>query len=162
MKIGPFFQVFRTVARGLETFRQELSVVSENMANAQTTRTPQGGPYVPKRVLREAPEPLFWGAMRRVSLPVLVKNPQHRRAGELRLPEESPDLGPRSQVLPSPRFRPEYDPTHPDADANGLVWYPDVNVVEEMARMISANRLYEANLSVFSSVKEMIRKTLEI
>nr|BCX00510.1 MAG: flagellar basal-body rod protein FlgC [Bacteroidota bacterium] len=162
MKIGPFFQLFRTVARGLETYRQELSVVAENMANAQTTRTPQGGPYTPKRVLREAPEAPFWGVMRRVALPVVTTNPLHRRSGELRLPEERPDLGPRSQVLPEARFRPEYDPTHPDADANGMVWYPDINVVEEMARMISASRLYEANLSVFASAKEMIRKTLEI
>jgi flagellar basal-body rod protein FlgC len=54
------------------------------------------------------------------------------------------------------------DPTHPHADAEGYVEYPDVNIVEEMAHMVSANRIYEANLSAVQAAKEMIKRTLEI
>ena len=60
------------------------------------------------------------------------------------------------------RERLEFDPDHPDADADGYVHYPDVNVVDEMARMISANRIYEANLTSVQATKEMIKRSLEI
>ena len=59
-------------------------------------------------------------------------------------------------------LRTEYDPMHPHADENGYVQYPDINVVDEMARMMSANRIYEANLTAVQAAKEMIKRTLEI
>jgi len=56
----------------------------------------------------------------------------------------------------------EYDPEHPDANEQGMVKYPDVDLVEEMTRMVSANRLYEANLSVIEAEKEIIKRSFEI
>ena len=72
------------------------------------------------------------------------------------------DLGPNTEIVEERRIRREYDPTHPHANPEGYVEYPDINVVEEMARMVSANRIYEANLSSVQSAKEIIKRTLEI
>ncbi|MDX1532319.1 MAG: flagellar basal body rod C-terminal domain-containing protein, partial [Rhodothermales bacterium] len=87
---------------------------------------------------------------------------RHLDGVTLRRLEGGGDLGPRTEVVGEDRVRLEYDPTHPDADENGYVHYPDVNVVEEMAHLISANRVYEANLSTVQAAKEMIKRTLEI
>ncbi|HEX7072028.1 MAG TPA: flagellar basal body rod C-terminal domain-containing protein, partial [Rhodothermales bacterium] len=75
---------------------------------------------------------------------------------------EDGDLGPTTEVQEEVALRTVYDPTHPHADANGYVQYPDINVVEEMTQMMSANRIYEANLTVVQAAKEMIKRTLEI
>ena len=69
---------------------------------------------------------------------------------------------PLTEIEAERKIRLEYDPTHPHARADGYVEYPDVNVVEEMTRMISANRIYEANLTAVQAAKEMIKQTLEI
>jgi flagellar basal-body rod protein FlgC len=71
-------------------------------------------------------------------------------------------MGPEFQVKESDNFRFEFDPNHPDADENGMVKYPDVDLVREMTQLISANRMYEANLSSVQAEKEIIRKSLEI
>ena len=72
------------------------------------------------------------------------------------------EAGPQTTVEDQDWERLEYDPSHPDADADGYVHYPDVNVVTEMAGMISANRVYEANLSTLTAAKEMLKRTLEL
>ena len=128
------FSVFRTAARGLEAQRIALGAASENVANAATSRTADGTPYAIKHAVHEA---------------------LYRR-----LPDQ--DLGPETEIAEETRLRLEYDPTHPHANADGYVEYPDVNVVEEMARMMSANRIYEANLSTVQAAKEMIKRMLEI
>ena len=89
-------------------------------------------------------------------------DPRHAAGTSLsrRLPDV--EMGPTTEVQEEVKLRAEYDPTHPHADASGYVHYPDVNVVDEMTRMISANRVYEANLSAVSAAKEMIKRTLEI
>jgi flagellar basal-body rod protein FlgC len=71
-------------------------------------------------------------------------------------------MGPEFRVTESENFRFEFDPNHPDADENGMVKYPDVDLVREMTQLISANRMYEANLSSVQAEKEIIRKSLEI
>ena len=71
-------------------------------------------------------------------------------------------LGPVFEVVEQEKFRYEYDPNHPDADENGMVKYPDIDMVKEMAVMVSANRLYEANLSSIEAEKELLKKSLEI
>ncbi|MEX2657554.1 MAG: flagellar basal body rod C-terminal domain-containing protein [Balneolales bacterium] len=71
-------------------------------------------------------------------------------------------LGPLAQIVETEHFRFEFDPNHPDADENGMVRYPDVNLISEMMRMVSANRLYEANLSAIEAEKQIIKRSLEI
>ena len=160
-----FFSVFRTSARGMEAQRIAMGTASENIANASTTRTADGGPYALKRAVHEAPQ----DELRRFStiageLSTGLQQMDRRHIGGSVLHRTLPDveLGPQTEVQEELRTRLEYDPTHPHANAAGYVEYPDVNVVEEMARMISANRIYEANLTAVSAAKEMIKRTMEI
>jgi len=72
------------------------------------------------------------------------------------------NLGPGLEVVEQDKFRYEYDPNHPDADENGMVRYPDVDLIREMTQMVSANRLYEANLSSIEAEKQIIKRAFEI
>lgn len=165
MPIGPrFFSVFRSSARGLEAQRVAMGVAADNIANASTSRTADGTPYRVRRAVHNA-----GGAGASGRLSALSTNHPLRRTDERHLPglslartARSLDAGPQTQVEELDWERLEYDPSHPDADANGYVHYPDVNVVTEMAGMISANRIYEANLSTLTAAKEMLKRTLDI
>lgn len=164
MEIDRFFSVFKTAGRGLAAQRERISVASENIANANTTRTADGGPYRPKTLRLSAGEGRRFERTLEESL-LQMNTTQVEHMAEPGQPEGeggTEDLGPRAEVVEQERYRFEYDPDHPDADENGMVRYPDVNMVEEMTRMVSANRLYEANLSVIEAEKEIIKRSFEI
>ena len=159
------FSVFRTAARGMQAQRIALGAASENVANATTTRTANGTPYAIKHAVHEAlggRDLRFSHLLNRVRGEMQTSDPRHLGGASLHrhLPEQ--ELGPQTQIAEEVRERLEYDPSHPHANADGYVAYPDVNIVEEMARMMSANRIYEANLSTVRAAKEMIKRTLEI
>ena len=165
MPIGPrFFSVFRVSARGLEAQRVAMGVASENIANATTTSTADGTPYRVRRAVHQAPGPtgLAFGRMLNAEQELRQTDPRHLRGLTMRRFGASADAGPTTTVEELDWERLEYDPEHPDADFDGYVHYPDVNVVTEMASMISANRIYEANLSTLEGAKEMLKRTLEI
>jgi flagellar basal-body rod protein FlgC len=161
-----FSSIFRIAARGLEAQRIALGTHTENIANAKTSRTEDGTPYQIKRAVHEVTQEdytRFSEVLNRSTLDLQgssagasIGDPSLRR----RLPEM--DLGPSTEVAEQLDERLEYDPSHPDADENGYVRYPDINVVEEMSRMMSANRIYEANLSMVSAAKQMAKQTLQI
>ena len=155
---------FRTAARGLEAQRVALGVATENVANATTTRTEAGDPYRPKRAVQTAPTAgrRFESVLRQTGLALQKNDPRHLDGVARVRQRGGAELGPTSEVVADDRERLEYDPSHPDADPDGYVHYPDVNVVDEMARMISANRIYEANLTSVKAAKEMIKRSLEI
>lgn len=161
-----YFSVFQTAARGLEAQRIAMGVASENIANANTSRTADGTPYEIKRAVHEVPEPgydRFGELLSRARTRPMTSDPRHMNGPALRRELSELEMGPLTDVESMPeQTRIEYDPTHPHADENGYVTYPDVNVVEEMARLISANRVYEANLTAVQAAKEMIKRTLEI
>ena len=156
---------FRTAARGLESQRIALSTSTDNIANANTTRTADGQPYALKRAIHRVNGDQFqqFGQLL-ASMRTEMSTPdgKHLGRGDIGRTLSTMELGPETQVVEEIRTRREFDPTHPDADPEGYVHYPDINVVEEMARMVSANRLYEANLSSVQSAKDMIKRTLEI
>ncbi len=165
MLINRLFGVFQTAARGLEAQRKSIATATENIANASTTRTADGTPYNLKRTVHTGSNErynTFAELLNEMQGEMAVSDPRH--FDESTLLGELPDaeLGPTTEIEAEERLRLEYDPSHPHADENGYVAYPDVNVVDEMARMISANRIYEANLSAVQSAKEMIKRTLEI
>ncbi len=164
--VNRFFSVFRTVARGLEAQRRALGASAENLANASTSRTADGTPYAIKRAVHEVADDdfrRFGTLLGQTQTELQRRDPRHLPGSSLRrhFPDQV-DLGPQTEIVEIQRERLEYDPAHPHADANGFVHYPDVNVVEEMARMISANRIYEANLAAFKSAKGMIKETPKI
>ncbi len=132
------FRPIDTAGSGLTAHRLWMDVIAENLANVNTTRTPEGGPYI-RRV------PLFSERL---------DDFMRRGPGDgVRVVEIAEDDQP-------PRLA--YEPDHPDADASGYVAYPNVNVVREMADMMVASRAYEANLAVVESAKTMFNGALEI
>lgn len=122
-----------------------MDVISQNIANADTTRTEEGGPYRRKMVVFTPKEGDFGSALNSAS-----KNLEGAGVQVTEVVEDSSAL------------TPVYNPTHPDADANGYVMMPNVNTVKEMTDMISATRSYEANITVFNAVKQMAQKALDI
>ena len=139
------FRIFRIAASGLTAERLRMDTIANNLANANTTRTPEGGPY-----RRQVP----------VFAPILDR--VMRGGGS---PSGSFSGG-GVQVVgvlsdPSPP-RLVYDPQHPDANADGYVEMPNVHVVKEMVDLITATRAYEANIAALNSAKSMAQRALEI
>lgn len=134
-------------ASGLTAERVRMDVISQNIANVNTTRTSQGGPYRRKLVvLKEIQPDSFQSILDKVKGKYSGKGVEVVQIAE-------DDQTPLREV---------YDPGHPDADQNGYVEYPNVNIVSEMVDMISATRAYEANVTAFNASKAMFQKSLEI
>ncbi len=142
-----FFGSLDTAASGLTAQRLRLDVISQNMANASTTRTENGGPYKRKTVVFEQiqNDVNSFGS-------ILKKKTQSGNNG-VRVAEIIEDASQGTLV---------YDPSHADANEEGYVEMPNVNIVDEMVNMISASRSYEANINSFNSMKSMFTKALEI
>lgn len=138
------FTSLKISSSALEAQRIRLNTISANLANVETTRTPEGGPYKKQEVVfRSAPVP-FSGeldrALKTSAKGVAVAAVQNNPA--------------------PPRL--VYDPNHPDADPQGMVAMPNVNVLEETVDMMSATRNYEANVTAIKAAKRMALKALEI
>ncbi|MFQ6757153.1 MAG: flagellar basal body rod protein FlgC [Deltaproteobacteria bacterium] len=130
----------------LKAERTRLNIAAMNLANANTTRTMEGGPYKAKSVVFAATP------VEGVSFQDAL-NSTTERLRKVEVVQISEDKAPFKEV---------YDPTHPDADANGVVRFPNVNVAEQMVDMMSAKRAYEANVTALDAVKSMALKALEI
>jgi flagellar basal-body rod protein FlgC len=136
------FSAMDVAASGLTAERGRMNIIAANLANAQTTKGPDGQPY--RRL-----DPVF------TSTPVapgtfdsVLKN-----VNEVRLSGVQADTTPGQMV---------YDPGHPDANADGYVQYPNVNVVTEMVNLMTASRAYEAGVSSIESLKSMARDAIKI
>ena len=166
MQLDRFFSSFNTVSRGLEAQRKRMGAAAENIANANTSITEEGEPYRPKRAVQTAPETRysdFYNLLDRMSTSMNSAEGGGQASGpSLERMLDEGRLGPITEIEEEERFRMEYDPSHPHADENGMVRYPDINVVDEMSRMISANRIYEANLTALDASKKMMKNTLQI
>ncbi len=137
------FSAMKVSAGGLSLQRTRMNVISSNLANANTTRTAEGGPYRRKEVVAEAtplPGSQFGSMFDQAIQTVQVK-------------EVKDDAS-------APRM--VYDPGHPDADENGYVAMPNVNTVEEMVDMINASRGFEANATAIQTAKSMAQRAIEI
>ena len=165
------FQAFEISAQGLSAQRARLNVIAANLANAQTTRTPQGGPYRRRVVTVAAGEASGGGglfrrlleAKRALGLTLSRTSVQHFGPAELqrlRGPGETIRHEVAIDDVTPPRL--EYEPGHPDARPDGWVEYPNVEVIREMTDLMAASRAYEANVTVLSSTKAMLKKALEI
>lgn len=126
-----------------ERFRMD--IVAQNIANINTTRTAEGGPYRRKQVVLQE---------RGLSFASTLSGAAYRiKQGGVRVAE----------IVESDKpFTPVYDPAHPDADANGYVLMPNVNNAEEQIDFMAASRAYEANITSLNVVKAMAMKALEI
>ena len=146
------FQSFDVSASGLTAQRLRMDVISENLANVNTTRKVQGdsgsGPYRRKVAVFESREP-----EKKFSEILDSKVSQQNLGQGVRVVRIAETAEPLKMV---------YNPGHPDANADGYVQMPNVNVVTEMVDMISATRAYEANVTALRSTKDMLLKALEI
>lgn len=140
------FTAMNTSSSALTAERTRMNLISSNLANINTTRTPEGGPYKRKDAIFAA-TPLVDGFGR------TLDGAANKYLKQVSVAEIIEDKNP-------PRM--QYDPSHPDADPQGYVAMPNVNVVEEMADMITATRVYEANVMSSQAAKNMALKTLEI
>jgi len=155
---------FQTASQGLALQRERIAAASQNIANARTS-APEGSDniYRPREVVSAAPQTQqFFDLLEGAASGLKTTNSQHMRSADGLVGQRRGGLGPQFEVVEQERFRFEYDPNHPDADENGMVRYPDIDMVKEMAVMVSANRLYEANLSSIEAEKELIKRSLEI
>jgi flagellar basal-body rod protein FlgC len=129
-------------ASGLTAQRQRVEVASSNLANSQTTRTADGGPYRRKDVIfqtssfQDSLSSAINGAVNGVEVSGVVDDPRP--------------------------FDRRYEPGHPDADKDGYVSYPNVSAMEEMANLVEASQSYDANIAAMGVVKTMINRTLDI
>ena len=137
------FRNLEISATALTAERLRMDIISNNIANANTTRTREGGPY-------QRQVPVFAQALDRAlsSQGAVVARPGGGKVVEIRSDNRPPRL--------------VYDPAHPDANDQGYVAYPDINIVTEMVDLIGASRSYEANISAFNAAKDMFRAALEM
>ncbi len=141
-----FFTAMDVSASGLTAERERINVASSNLANAQTTQTAAGGPYKRKEVVLQsvtANEKISGGT---------AGDPARNISG-VKVASINDDKNP-------PRL--EYDPGHPDANADGYVAYPNINGVEEMVDMITASRAYQAGVTALETASTLAERALQI
>jgi flagellar basal-body rod protein FlgC len=148
-----FFGALDISASGLSAERMRMDVVAENLANAQTTRGPNGGPYRRKEVVLATAQ----GDGFRSALAGAVGSVPGQRSSQQ--PGGVQVAGIVEDAAPARRV---YDPGHPDADGQGYVSLPNVNPVTEMVDLISASRAYEANVTAMQTAKTMFTKTFDL
>ncbi|EDO8416850.1 flagellar basal body rod protein FlgC [Campylobacter jejuni] len=149
---------------GLSAQRFRINVISSNIANANTTRTAEGGPYRRREVIFKATDfdKLLNEQINKDNNFLKYENP-------LNDPSSPEEAKPAIQsvvvdkvVRDDKDFRMKYDPSHPDANAEGYVAYPNVNPVIEMADLIEATRAYQANVSAFTSAKTIAQSAIDL
>ncbi|ECQ5952916.1 flagellar basal body rod protein FlgC [Campylobacter jejuni] len=149
---------------GLSAQRFRMNVISSNIANANTTRTAEGGPYRRREVIFKATDfdKLLNEQINKDNNFLKYENP-------LNDPSSPEEAKPTIQsvvvdkvVRDDKDFRMKYDPSHPDANAEGYVAYPNVNPVIEMADLIEATRAYQANVSAFTSAKTIAQSAIDL
>jgi flagellar basal-body rod protein FlgC len=152
-----FLSSFDISGYGLSAQRVRVNTISSNIANAQTTRTEEGGPYRRREVLFKAVD--FQSQLNE-----MLKNDSDMLGYSDPLQEGSLGDKPNPAIMSvivdkivrdDSDFKMKYDPAHPDADANGYVAYPNINPVIEMADLVEATRSYQANVAAFESSKAM-------
>ncbi|MCM2324209.1 MAG: flagellar basal body rod protein FlgC [Oligoflexia bacterium] len=141
-----FFSSMRVSASGLDAQMKRMNTISSNIANAETTRTSEGGPYRKQDAILAAQTD-------RESFGEILQNELDENVQGVQVVDVNRDTRPPRMV---------YNPSHPDANAEGYVAMPNVNTVEEMANMIAAQRSYEANVTAMNAAKQMAQKALEI
>lgn len=141
------FTAISVSASGMDAERTRAELITENLANAETTRTPEGGPYKRKDAVFSA-VPAGDSFADVLSSVASGGGPQGVTVSEVAVDDRDPDR--------------RYMPGHPDADADGYVSFPRINPAEEMVDLMSASRSYQANVAAISSVKDMINRSLDL
>lgn len=138
------FDIFKISASGMKAQRKRMDIAASNLANVQTTNTEEGGPYRKKDVVFKAvdvsDDKSFSGTLSKKAEGVEIESVKE---------SDKP-------------FQLVFNPSHPDANSEGYVTFPNVNLMEEMTDMTAAARAYEANVNVLNTTKDMFLKTLDL
>jgi flagellar basal-body rod protein FlgC len=143
------FKMFAISGAGMAAQRERMSVISGNLANTETTRTVEGGPYRRRDILFQAVP--AEGEFADILSESFFDPPDGLLSVEV--------AGIRQSSRPARQI---FDPHHPDANADGYVALPDINAIEELVDLMSAVRSYEANLTAYNATKGLVRRLLEI
>ncbi len=137
------FSALQVSASGMAAQRTRAEMLVENMANAETTRTPEGGPYRRKDVV-------FTTDIQASPFSAVFQKElgEGVRVADIVVDDRPPDM--------------RYMPGHPDADANGYVAFPKLNPAEEMVDLLNASRSYQSNIAAMSAVKDMLNKSIDL
>jgi len=146
-----FFDGYNVATSGMSAQRERINVVSSNIANAQTTHSKDGGAYKKQNVV-------FEEVLLDTNNKLNKNNKVYKDPNALSLK----GVGVKDIIESKDKPIMKYDPTHPDANKDGYVAYPNINPVIEMTDLIEAMRSYEANVSAFKTQKELDTKTLDI
>jgi flagellar basal-body rod protein FlgC len=177
----PRFRSLGISASGLTAQRARMETIAQNIANADVTRTAEGGPYRRRTAVIETATRDDAGQGRHPAIHGTLKSPVAPFGSA---PFQVPALGDARRSIEIPVVTPDdgmhgvrvagiaedagdqgrlmYEPGHPDADANGYVRYPDIDATQELVQLLDAKRLYEANATVFQTTKSMLRAALDI
>ena len=159
----PLFRTMGIAASGLSAQRARMEVIATNIANAETTRTPEGGPYQRKQLSLQAAAPTAFEDAFALALGVPSVT-----APEIPLPigdaiaDRAAGVEIAGIVTDSTEGPRVFQPGHPDADAEGYVRYPNVRLTDEVIDLMDARRQYEANATVFQAAKQMMRRAIDI
>jgi len=136
------FTTFKICGAGLSAQRKKLDVITSNLANVNTTSTPEGGPYKKKSIVFESAK--------------------LEKGFDAKLEDAVRTVRVKEVTEDNKNFKKVFDPAHPDADKDGFVTLPNVNVMLEMTDLITANRTFEACVTAFDAAKNMALKAMEI
>lgn len=163
------FRAMGLSANGLHAQRVAIDAISMNLANVQTTRTDEGGPYRRRQVvfsdssMDQRFTEMFSKRIEMAGRP-RTTHPNHFPRLDIPFGEDRKERsGVQSEMMEDPSgYQMVYDPSHPDADEGGYLYLPNINVIEEMVNLMKAVRSYEANVTAFNASKSMALKALEI
>lgn len=163
MKINPNFKAFDISARGMGLEKRKMDLIAENLANVNTTKTNDGTAYK-RKYIRITEDNTFRSDLNAASNSIKLKTSSGDHfpdPDKLKISSEK-EMGGEEVLSDSTTGDKVYMPEHPDADPEGYVQMPNVNVVTEMVDMIAATRGYEANLTAFNASKQLAKESLEI
>ena len=159
-----FLNSFDISGYGLSAQRVRVNVISSNIANAQTTRTEEGGPYKRREVVFKAINfnDVYNNALSQTTQSHRYEDPLDEGEFGKKVNPAIMSVEVEKIVRDDSKPKMKYDPKHPDADANGYVAYPNINPVIEMADLVEATRSYQANVAAFQSSKEMANSAISL
>jgi flagellar basal-body rod protein FlgC len=159
-----FLNSFDISGYGLSAQRVRVNTISSNIANAQTTRTEEGGPYRRKEVVFRSIDfnQEYNKALQKMSNSATYEDPLSQ--GEFGAKVDPAIMSVVVDKIAQDDSKPKmkFEPNHPDADANGYVAYPNINPVIEMADLVEATRSYQANVAAFQSAKDMANSSISL
>jgi len=165
MSIKGLFSAIDISSTGLTAQRTKMNAISSNVANKDATRTEQGGPYRRQQVIFEPGKRAeFLTILKEEHLKMDRTQEVHFDNTETWVKRENIFQGVKVAEIAGDTRPPRlvYDPGHPDADDNGFVAYPNIDIITEMVNMIAASRAYEANVTAMNAAKGMMMNALEI